>query len=262
MTLAARPGQRVVRGPYELADPVHWTPPLSVGVYRVRYPGPTPVFDDPSADFVINLPTSGVYRIGSERRGAYVDAGRVALFARGAHAPTAQVSGAHGGMYLRVTPAVASQLARAVLGDDADPTAAWSRLAAVGKGTRAQWLGLWEAAAAGLDDDALYERGVAVAEAVLRDTWCAAVASAVEARAMARVHAVRTRLALAPEEAVPLDGLAASVGWSRFQLSRAFRGVTGQTVHEVRDALRLGLALERLRDPAVDLAELAYQLGY
>jgi AraC-like DNA-binding protein len=254
------PDQRVVRGPYEFADPLRWTPPLAVGVYRVRFPGPTPVFDEPSADYVVNLPTYGVYQLGGPR-GALVDAGRVALFARGVDAPIRQVSPRHGGLYLRVRPDVAAEVTAAVFGDRVAPRAAWSRLAAVGPRARSLFLGLCEAARE-LDEDALFERGVEVAEAVVRAASPERAQEEPSSSMVERVYAVRARLAADPGATAALDELAASVGWSRFQLARAFRAVTGQTVHDAHDALRLGVALERLRDPAVDLADLAYALGY
>jgi AraC-like DNA-binding protein len=253
------PDQRVVRGPYEFAEPLRWTPPLAVGVYRVSSPGQARVFDEPSADYVVNLPTYGVYQIGG-KRGAVVDAGRVVLFARGGDAPVTHMSPRHGGLYLRVRPDVAADVAAAVFGDGHDPRSAWSRIAALGPRARSLFLGLCEAAR-DLDDDALYERGVEVAEAVVRAA-SSVPGPSVSGPAAERVHAVRARLAANPGAPAPLDELAASVGWSRFQLARAFRAVTGQTVHDAHDALRLGVALERLRDPTIDLADLAYALGY
>lgn len=59
-----------------------------------------------------------------------------------------------------------------------------------------------------------------------------------------------------------LGALARAVGLSPFTLCRAFRARTGQTLTRYRDDIRLRLALDRLRDPAVDLTDLALDLGY
>jgi AraC-like DNA-binding protein len=59
-----------------------------------------------------------------------------------------------------------------------------------------------------------------------------------------------------------LRELARAVGLSPFQLCRAFHARTGQTLTRYRHELRLRLALDRLRDPAVDLTDLSLDLGY
>ncbi len=59
-----------------------------------------------------------------------------------------------------------------------------------------------------------------------------------------------------------LGELSHAVGLSPFRLCRAFRARTGQTLTRYRHDLRLRLALDRLRDPAVDLTDLSLDLGY
>lgn len=59
-----------------------------------------------------------------------------------------------------------------------------------------------------------------------------------------------------------LGALSGAVGLSPFKLCRAFRARTGQTLTRYRDEVRLRLALDRLRDPAVDLTDLSLDLGY
>ena len=59
-----------------------------------------------------------------------------------------------------------------------------------------------------------------------------------------------------------LCALSHAVSLSPFTLCRAFRARTGQTLTRYRDEVGLRLALDRLRDPAVDLTDLALDLGY
>jgi AraC-like DNA-binding protein len=74
-----------------------------------------------------------------------------------------------------------------------------------------------------------------------------------EARTIVTRHFVRP---------LSLGALSRAVGLSPFALCRAFRARTGQTLTRYRDDVRLRLALDRLRDPAVDLTDLALDLGY
>jgi AraC family transcriptional regulator len=46
------------------------------------------------------------------------------------------------------------------------------------------------------------------------------------------------------------------------RLCRAFRRSTGQTLTSYRHALRVQVALERLREEQIDLTQLALELGY
>jgi AraC-like DNA-binding protein len=76
------------------------------------------------------------------------------------------------------------------------------------------------------------------------------------------VERVRELIARDPSRSAPLRALARAVGLSPFQLCRAFRAHTGETMTEYRHSLRLRLALDRLRDRRLDLTTLAFDLGY
>lgn len=258
MPACVHPLQRVVDGPYAVARPVHWTPLASIGRYRSAWRGGG-ARESLSLDYVVNLPTSGVYLRGRGRGARIVDASQVVLAPRGeVFCNTQPVPGGDAGMYLRMTPSVARQLAEAA-GVGAD---GWRRLGPLTPGLQAVWLELWRAAHRGLDDDGLYEGAIAVGEAALRAVAVHHRPPPLSPDARERVRAVRLCLAAEPGCREGLDALAASVQWSRFQLSRAFRRDTRRTVHAYREQLRMALALERLRDPAADLAELAVSLGY
>ena len=69
-------------------------------------------------------------------------------------------------------------------------------------------------------------------------------------------------IALDPASNIPLRVLADACGLSPFQLCRLFRIRTGDTITAHRHALRLRLALERLRDARGDLTGIALDLGY
>ncbi len=76
------------------------------------------------------------------------------------------------------------------------------------------------------------------------------------------VERVRELIARDPSRNTPLGALARAVELSPFQLCRAFRAHTGETMTEYRHSLRLRLALDRLRDRHLDLTTLAFDLGY
>jgi AraC-like DNA-binding protein len=59
-----------------------------------------------------------------------------------------------------------------------------------------------------------------------------------------------------------LDTLARLLHTSVFHLGRVFRERTGFSLHAYRTQLRLRLALDRLRDPGVELSALALELGF
>jgi AraC family transcriptional regulator len=59
-----------------------------------------------------------------------------------------------------------------------------------------------------------------------------------------------------------MTDIAASVGFSRFQLSRIFRSQTGFSLLGYRNQLRLRAALDRLADPSTRLHPLAEELGF
>ncbi|HYH93612.1 MAG TPA: AraC family transcriptional regulator [Candidatus Saccharimonadales bacterium] len=82
-----------------------------------------------------------------------------------------------------------------------------------------------------------------------------------------RLHAdlvddVRCHLAATSTDSQSLAEIAATVGASPFHLARLFRARTGLTLHEYRNQLRVRAALERLTEPAADLATLALDLGF
>lgn len=76
------------------------------------------------------------------------------------------------------------------------------------------------------------------------------------------VEQVKASIAADPSSNQSLRSLAASVSLSPFQLSRAFRNVTGSTITAYRHALRLRLALDALHDTNGDVTRIAVDLGY
>ncbi|MHB1593928.1 MAG: helix-turn-helix domain-containing protein [Streptosporangiaceae bacterium] len=83
------------------------------------------------------------------------------------------------------------------------------------------------------------------------------------ATAAARQRIVnRARLALAAEPRLGLIALSRTAGCSPHHLSRVFADLTGSTVSEHRNRLRIGLALDRLARGEPDLARLAHDLGF
>jgi AraC family transcriptional regulator len=63
-------------------------------------------------------------------------------------------------------------------------------------------------------------------------------------------------------ERLTMTDIAASLGVSRFQLSRIFRSQTGFSLLGYRNQLRLRAALDRLGDPSTRLHALAEELGF
>jgi len=94
--------------------------------------------------------------------------------------------------------------------------------------------------------------------------WGGAAARTEPARRRERDAAGQARelLALRFREAFTLSDLADAVGLSRFRLCRAFRQVTGSTMHAFREQLRLRAALDPLGEGCDDLTGLALDLGY
>src|SRR5205823_7860557 len=78
----------------------------------------------------------------------------------------------------------------------------------------------------------------------------------------ALVEAAKNAIASNLDRNVTLHELCSAIHCSPWQLCRAFRRVTGQTLTSYRHALRLQVALERLRHQDIDLTELALELGY
>ena len=76
------------------------------------------------------------------------------------------------------------------------------------------------------------------------------------------VRAAETVLSQTFTQRLTLHEIAAAVGCSPWHLARVFRREAGTTLHRYRDQLRLRAAVDRLRDPGLDLTTLALDLGY
>ena len=76
------------------------------------------------------------------------------------------------------------------------------------------------------------------------------------------VEAAKHVIASRFTEDLSLSDVAASVNTSVFHLARLFRTRTGFSLHAYRNQLRLRAALERLREPGVDLTAIALDLGF
>lgn len=76
------------------------------------------------------------------------------------------------------------------------------------------------------------------------------------------VERVRDVLARSYTESLTLARIARAVASSPFHMCRAFRRLTGRTVHTYRNALRLRAALDSVARGEADLAALALDLGY
>ena len=83
-------------------------------------------------------------------------------------------------------------------------------------------------------------------------------------RGRSRELALRVQAVLADRFAEPLSlaALARQVASSPYHLCRAFKAATGLTLHAYRMQLRLRHALERIAEPAADLAAVALDLGF
>jgi AraC-like DNA-binding protein len=76
------------------------------------------------------------------------------------------------------------------------------------------------------------------------------------------VEAAKALIGTRLGERLTLEGLAAAVFVSPFELARMFRRRTGFTVHGFLVQLRLRAALERVLDPGVRLTDVAADLGF
>ena len=76
------------------------------------------------------------------------------------------------------------------------------------------------------------------------------------------VEAARDVIVQRFKDNLSLSDIAREVGASVFHLARIFRTRTGFSLHGYRNQLRLRAALERLREPGVDLIEIALDLGF
>ncbi|HEY6843122.1 MAG TPA: AraC family transcriptional regulator [Thermoanaerobaculia bacterium] len=81
-------------------------------------------------------------------------------------------------------------------------------------------------------------------------------------RGAALVEAAKREIARHPDRNFTLREIARAVRCTPWRLCREFRRVTGQTMTGYRHALRMQLALERLRESPADLTALALELGY
>ena len=73
---------------------------------------------------------------------------------------------------------------------------------------------------------------------------------------------IRSLISARFDEEWPLSRLEHYFGMSAFRLCRAFRKATGGTIHRYLVTLRLRASLERLERPDVDIAALAFDLGF
>jgi len=78
----------------------------------------------------------------------------------------------------------------------------------------------------------------------------------------ALVEQAKQAIASNLERNVTVRELSRAMHCTPWRLCRAFRRVTGQTLTSYRHALRVQVAIERLRNRDVDLTELALELGY
>jgi AraC family transcriptional regulator len=76
------------------------------------------------------------------------------------------------------------------------------------------------------------------------------------------IEAARDVIARRFKDNLSLSEIAREVGSSVFHLARIFKARTGFSLHGYRNQLRLRSALERLREPGVDLIDIALDLGF
>ena len=81
-------------------------------------------------------------------------------------------------------------------------------------------------------------------------------------QAVALVEAAKVAIARNLHRNVTVRDLSRAMRCSPWRLCRAFRRFTGQTLTSYRHALRLQVAVERLRESGIDLTDLALELGY
>ena len=251
--------RRIINTPTSVADPVHWTVPFSIGRYWSAWTSRQTAV---ATDYAINVLTSGAYRRRDGLRGRLVDSSQLAMINAGEEGDIeCPCPGDRRGIYIRIHWDLVPQLLEAAQrGVGSEPTRLLPRRAMpLTPGLAQQWYGLWRDACAGLTDDVLYERALAVCLEAL----AAPPPSAPRKRAVReRVEAVQLMLLQEPAQRTTLDQLAERVGWSRFQLCRHFAAVTGVRVHHYRELLRVSAAVEQLGRGTPDLSALAPRLGY
>ncbi|HUJ13123.1 MAG TPA: helix-turn-helix transcriptional regulator [Thermoanaerobaculia bacterium] len=81
-------------------------------------------------------------------------------------------------------------------------------------------------------------------------------------RSAALVEATKLAIACHLDRNISVTELAREMRCTTWRLCRAFRRITGQTLTSYRHALRVQVALERLRERPSDLTDLALELGY
>lgn len=223
-----------------------WTPLVSVGRFWSSEGGG----EEHALDTVINLLVGGAYVLEHDRGREVVDPARVVFYRRGVPYRVQPVrQGRREGLYLRLHPSLWPELHQAVGGPvdvrqhgvSAEAVVALHRLAGTAQDG---------------DDDAFFERVVAAAEAVL-----AGPAERTSPGHAGAVRWVRAQLAADPGAPHRLVDLADAVGLSRFQLARAFRRSGGRSVSATRDAIRMGIAYDRV-GRGQSLTDLALELGY
>jgi len=64
------------------------------------------------------------------------------------------------------------------------------------------------------------------------------------------------------EDTYSVDRLSRDLSMSRMQLHRKIKALTGNSTTEFINNFKLDLALEKLRDPELNVSEIAYALGY
>jgi len=105
------------------------------------------------------------------------------------------------------------------------------------------------------------EQALAVVDGALRDAICIA-ATPVPRAAEVRVESLKALLSERFSEPLTLSDLGREVGSSPWHLARAFRRVTGASIHAYRLQLRVRFVLDELLDGSRDLAGLAARAGF
>lgn len=112
-------------------------------------------------------------------------------------------------------------------------------------------------------DGSLAEQMTRLAAGLLARRFPERVGSGRPATAAARRRLVdRAKAALAADPRLGLPGLSQAVGCSPHHLSRTFTQLTGHTISQHRNRLRVTLALDRIGQGEPDLAGLAHDLGF
>ena len=112
-------------------------------------------------------------------------------------------------------------------------------------------------------DGTLAERVIRLASGLLARRFPARAHSGRPVTAAARQRlAGRAKAALAADPRLGLTGLSRELGFSPHHLSRIFARLTGCTISQYRNRLRVSLALDRIGGGENDLARLAHDLGF